>query len=178
MFFSCVFSFVESHTYDGLPYSVDGKSRRGGGGENVLSLWYKNHLCRAALAVGMLGNGERGRERDGIGRLRKKQEQTLFNDLRRWWNNSDKVVRKISLISQRSGDNSNHECWIPPQREFIEPKSSRRKLVELHWRSRIPPQSEFMKLTYCTVDRQLSNCSPHNNKNNSHSSRTWRLRRR
>ena len=43
---------------------------------------------------------------------------------------SKKVIRKnhfnISGIEQQL----NQECWIPPRREFIEPKSSRRKLVE------------------------------------------------
>ncbi len=81
---------------------------------------------------------------------KKKQEQTMYSDLRRRWNNSDKVVRKISLLFYRSVIT---QSWVldPSLKRFLRTKSSRKKLTCVEW---------SMKPKYCTVDKQLSNCSP------------------
>ena len=73
------------------------------------------------------------------------------------------------------------QSWVPDPT----PKRIHRTKVkqeENGWvEFQIPSQSEFMKPKYCAVNRQLSNCSPPittTKNDDSHSSRTWRLRRR
>ncbi len=78
----------------------------------------------------------------------RKQEHTLFNDLR---------CGDETIVTKLSGKSPYYLNSITSAGSHPEENSWNQSQAERNW-FRIPPQSEFKKPKYCTVDRQLSNC--------------------